>query len=114
MKKEESIQGERESFISKSEFMAVFMGTLITQTIFAAMEPLVIRLQSLFWSNGQIMILWIYKSDCHRRPFITNRVEKNQPGNPFESGIRQTFSHVVLRRKSSHPQTFRETEPHGF
>ncbi|XP_045023522.1 uncharacterized protein LOC123467802 [Daphnia magna] len=77
-KKEESIEGERELSIPEAELMAAYIGTLVAETIVAALEPLGIRIQVFFWSDSQIVLFWISKPENHPRSFITNRVKKIQ------------------------------------
>lgn len=56
--------------------MAVFIGTLLAETIVSALEPLNVHPKIFFWSDSQIALFWIAKSENHPRPFITNRVKK--------------------------------------
>ncbi|XP_032798872.2 uncharacterized protein LOC116935715 [Daphnia magna] len=73
--KNEKKEGEREISIPEAELMAAFIGTLIAETVLAALELQEFKTQGYLWSDSQIVHFFISKSEGHPRQFIINRVK---------------------------------------
>ena len=69
---------ERDLTNPETELMAALMGSLLAESIAAALEVMGIRLRIFLWSDSQIVLYWIFKSDGYPRQFIANRVKKIQ------------------------------------
>jgi hypothetical protein len=74
--KDSQQEEEREISSPEAKLMANNLGTFLATNIIAALGKNRIRMKILLWSDSQIILFWISKSEGHLRQFTTNRVKK--------------------------------------